>query len=337
MNLRSLTAVVVTTIFLLAGCGGGTGEPGGGGGGGGGGHPFTGNFIAYGTGYMHTMNLTNNGKWIRQITMSRSYDEPSLDVANNLLYVASLNAADPLFITPYDLPGFSQGPRIMWPDTEDGLSSLYRFAAAPGGKYMAATMDGPFYDTFLEVLDAETGQILLTVPNFWVESNMLWTSDMRLVLSIESPGSLPEGVHGAIIAIPLNEFTEADDDLTGDILLGFSQAQWGSWGPDFIALNADESQMAYVLDGDIWVKDLGTDASPYQITRGPTANVGPAFSPDGSYIAFVGGRYLGSSDTFILPNDRNGPYLVNLDDPQSTEAYVLDRGNLADAIMAWLP
>src|SRR5690606_15428709 len=118
-----------------------------------------------------------------------------------------------------------------------------------------ATMDGPFYDPFLEVLDAETGQILLSVPDFWVETNMLWTSDMHLVLSVESPDSLPEGVHGAIIAIPLTEFTEPDDVLGGEVLLGFTQAQWQSWGPSFVALNADETQMAYVLNGDIWVKD----------------------------------------------------------------------------------
>lgn len=60
MNLRSSLALVFTSILLLAGCGGGTGGPGGGGGGGGG-HPFNGSFVAFGTGFMHTMDLTNNG------------------------------------------------------------------------------------------------------------------------------------------------------------------------------------------------------------------------------------------------------------------------------------
>lgn len=334
MNLRSSLALVFTSILLLAGCGGGTGGPGGGGGGGGG-HPFNGSFVAFGTGFMHTMDLTNNGDWIQKISTPTSYAVPYVDRSTNDLYVATLNAESPMFITTYSLSTFGQTNRITWPQTEE-LWRVEQFAVAPGGRYMAARITGIGPD-FLEILDAENDAILLTLNNFELESNILWTSDMRLVLAIEDPDSLPEGVHGAIIAIPLAEIMDAGEQLDGEILMAFDEARWGPWGPGYLALAPDDSKLAYELDGDIWVKTIGDDSAAVQLTTGPTGNDGPTFSPDGNYVAFVGGRYLSGADTMIVPAEADAPYFVDLDSPGGTEAYVLNTRSLVDGILAWLP
>lgn len=209
---------------------------------------------------------------------------------------------------------------------------------APGGKYLAARITGIGPD-FLEIIDADDGQILMTLPDFEIESNLLWTTDttdMRLVFAIEDPVSLQDH-HGAIIAIPVSQFLTPGEQLLGDVLVGFNEAEWGSRGPSYLALSADDSKLVYTIDGDLWGKNLEDASEAFQLTTGPTGNSGPAFSPDGSYVAFMGGRYLSGADTMIVPYDGTGPYFVDLDDPAATQAYMLDVRSLVDGIMAWLP
>lgn len=109
MHLKSLTVVVISLVLLVVGCGGASGGPGGGPGGG---HPFNGKFVAFGTGFLHTMDLTNDGDWMQRISAPTSYAVPYVDRSANELYVAELNAENPMFITVYDLSTFGQKRRL---------------------------------------------------------------------------------------------------------------------------------------------------------------------------------------------------------------------------------
>ncbi|MFA5594087.1 MAG: hypothetical protein WDA15_02260, partial [Trueperaceae bacterium] len=166
---------------------------------------------------------------------------------------------------------------------------------------------------------------------------LVWTSDPYLMFAFEPAGALEPDMHGAVIAIPLAEFLEDDGELGAYIVQRFTRAEWGIRGVTYLALSTDQSQLAYVLNGDIWIKDLTEDQAPLQLTTGPTSNYGPAFSPDGAYIAFVGPRTYGLNDTLVLPNDGTGPYLVDIEDPANSQAYLVDKRSLVDAIMTWLP
>ena len=339
---RVIASTIAGMLLLLVGCGGapagpgGPGEPGGPGGPGGpGSNPFTGRLIGNGTGYIHTMDLSANGAWLEKMSVATGYDVAAMDSSQNELYIAGMNMADPMFIDVIDLTTFAGKRSFLWPDTE-ALLRVEGFAAAPGGRYLAASLYG-FGDPFLEVMDTESGTILYTADDLFVVSNMVWTADPYLMLAYEPAGAFDPDVYGAVIAIPLEQFLEGDDELGAFIVQGFTRAQWGLSGVTYLALSADETQLAYVLNGDIWVKDLTQDGAPLQLTTGPTANVGPAFSPDGAYIAFVGRRTYGLSDTLVLPNDGTGPYIVDVGDYPNSQAYLVDKQNLVKEIMSWRP
>ena len=245
-----------------------------------------------------------------------------------------MNMQDPMFIDVIDATTFAGKRSFLWPETE-ALLRVERFAAAPGGTYLAASLQG-FGDPFLEVMDTESGAVLHTADLIAV-SNLLWTTDPLLLLAYEPAGAFDPDVYGAIIAIPLEQFLEDDGELGAFLVQGFNRAQWGLRGVYYLALSADQTQLAYVLNGDIWVKDLTQDVAPLQLTTGPTQNAGPAFSPDGAYIAFVGPRAYGLNDTLVLPNDGTGPYLVDIGDHANSQAYVVDDRNLVKEIMSWRP
>jgi hypothetical protein len=335
MRPRKLIALAVGTLLLLAACGStNPGDPGGPDGPPGG-NPFDGRLIARGTGYMHTMNLSTNGEWIEQIKLATGYDVPALHLADNELYVANLNMAEPMFIDVYDLSTFGTKRSFTWPNTLD-LHRVHRFAVAPGGRYLASVLSG-FGDPFLEILDTQTNEFVYSGLEDVVHSNLVWTKDLELLFTMEFGAQATEEVFAGVVAVPLEEFQERGDTLELKVLEVFNQADWGLGGVYDLALSADETQLAYVRNGDIWVKDLTTTASAKQLTTGPTPIAGPAFSPDSSLIVFVGVRPYGLNDTLVLPNDGTGPYVVNANDRSVTQAYVLDERNLVDVVMVWLP
>lgn len=338
---RTLTFILGSLLFI-AGCGGA--NPGGPGGPGGPSdpppHPFQGRFVARGTGYIHTMDLTANGAWEEKISAPTSYSTPALNLADRELYVADLNMKDPMFVTVHDLDTFGQKRAFTWPQTED-MWRVHQLAVAPGGQYVAATLSASG-SPFLELIevDATTSPAGTTIhytsqPGL-VQSNLLWTDASELVFATISEGALGEGEYAAVIAVELAEFLE-DDEVGVFVLRTFDRATWGLSGVSHLTLSHDGTQLAYSLNGDIWVLDLVPGAEPRQLTTGPTGNFGPTFSPDGKYVAFVGGRPYGLRDTLIVPNDGTGPYLVDLGNHDLTGAYVLDEASLVEELLAWLP
>lgn len=333
MRHRIIASSIAGVLLLLASCGGAPAGPGGPGGPGG--TPFSGRLIGSGTGYIHTMNLSANGDWLEKTSIATGYDVPAIDTSKNELYVAGMSMQDPMFIDVIDATTFAGKRSFLWPETE-ALLGVERFAVAPGGRYLAASMYG-FGEPFLQVMDAESGTVLHTADDLIVVSNLVWTADPYLMLAYEPAGAFDPDVYGAVIAVPLEQFLEDDEELGAYLVQPFTQAQWGIRGVSYLALSADQTQLAYVLNGDIWVKDLTQDVPPVQLTTGPTANAGPAFSPDGKHIAFVGPRTYGLNDTLVLPNDGTGPYLVDSGDHANSQAYLVDGQNLVKEIMSWLP
>ena len=329
MRRRTIILSIVSVLLLAAGCGATQGGPGGPGG-----NPYSGSLVGSGTGYVHQLNLSGTSEWSEMTSIS-TYDVTAVDLTTNELYVAGLNMANPMLVDVYDLTTFGAKRSFLWPDSQS-LDRVERFAVAPGGKYLAANLS-VLGEPLLEVMDTEAASPVYTALDYKVASiNMVWTKDLSLLLAYEPAGAFDPNVYGAVIMIPLEQFLEDDDDLGAYLVQGFTQAEWGQRGVTYLALSADESQLAYVLNGDIWVKEFAPDAAARQLTTGPTANVGPAFSPSGDHIAFVGLRPLGLNDTLVLPNDGTGPYLVNASDPANSQAYVVDSQNLVTNILAWL-
>lgn len=339
MKPRALVTFVLSAVLLVSSCAnGGPGDPDGPGGPGQPGqtNPFNGRLIARGSGNLHTMNLTTNGEWVKQLPLPVQNAQPYVRSDSNELYVSRLNAANPLIIDIYDLSTFGKKEHgYVWPGTDNMLRAS-QLAVAPGGRYLAVLMRG-FSDDFLEIYDTQAEEVVFTGFDGTIGTNLIWTSDLDLIFAMNFQGQGGAEVYGGIVAVPLAEFLDGDEQFDIKVLHAFNQQQWGTSGVYDLALSHDEKQIAFVRSGDIWAKDLATGESPRQLTTGPTGSWGPAFSPDGNHIVFVGAQGLALRDTLIVNNDSGGPYMVHTGDHSVTEVYILDRRYLVEDILAWLP
>jgi tricorn protease len=90
--------------------------------------------------------------------------------------------------------------------------------------------------------------------------------------------------------------------------------------PQQPALN--ETQIVFVFAGDLWsVPREGGEAR--RLTSGPGLESNPAFSPDGSLIAFTG-EYDGNVDVFVIPAEGGVPRRLTWHPA-------------ADAVLGWTP
>lgn len=117
----------------------------------------------------------------------------------------------------------------------------------------------------------------------------------------------------------------------------FDLAGWGAQGVSDIALAPDGAQIAYVLNGDIWVDSLVANEAAGQLTTGPTTNAGPAFSPDGNWIVFSGVHTYIAGKTMVVPNDGSGPYLVDINNEDVGQVYTIDHSTMVGGVLGWLP
>lgn len=331
MKLRDVAVILLAGSLWVGGCSGDAaggerdGIPDG---------SVAGTLVASGVGAVRTLDLSGDGGWQERFEIAGPYAVAAVHLPGHELYVAELDAQNPMFVNVYDLDGFGRDRSFVWPDTED-LWRVEGLAVAPDGRHVAAQLEG-IGEASLQVLDMETEAVVADLPMETVEGALAWTEDLELVFATVGPEEDVQE-YAAIVAVPLGSLTEADGGLETPVLQGFNQAEWGGVGVEEIAISQDGSQIAYVLDGDIWVTGRDPDAEPRQLTTGPTGLTGPAFSPDGSQIVFVGKRYDTPFDTLVLPNDDSGPHHVDIHNPDDSPALVLDTENLARRVLVWLP
>ena len=71
------------------------------------------------------------------------------------------------------------------------------------------------------------------------------------------------------------------------------------------AISPDSRQVAFSYQGDIWRMEID-GSNPKRLTIHEAYETNPVWSPDGSQIAFTGGRY-GNNDVFTIPTLGGGP------------------------------
>ena len=322
--------VPLTAALALSGCGAGgdnTPPPGGGGGTG-----YTGTLIGNGTSQVHTWDLARSNDGLTRLSFS-NYDVVALNVAAAELFVAGLDMVDPLDVRVYDLGTFGLKRQWLWPDTEE-LWRVDGLSVSPDGKHAAAILSA-LGDPFLEVINIAEERIVMTDFTAMTSTDMEWVSNTELMFAMET-AEYDVPYHGAIVKMDLSDpLSGTGTELRFDVLVGFSQAEWGT--VHSYRLSQDGSQLVFARAGDIWVKDLTDPGSPpHQLTTGPTSLAGPAFSPDGRWLAFVEFHPYGLEQTFIIPNHSGAPILI---DSQTIPGRVwrIEDGNLMEEILVWLP
>ncbi len=134
--------------------------------------------------------------------------------------------------------------------------------------------------------------------------------------------------------------TVSTGTLDLNVHVGFAGEPWD--GPDSVmdlALSPDGTQLAYSygdrVTPDLMLKDLAAPGSePHQLTGGPGAHVGAAFSPDSTMIAFVERHPDWASNVFVIPNHRDEPILIGASGPIRERHHVAT--GRAHRVLAWL-
>lgn len=297
-------------------------------------HTLDGTLVVAGAGLLFTKDLGGQGGWQERMTLPAGYAAASVHRAGQELYVAELDALNPMFVSVYDLATFGHKHSFVWPGTED-LWRVRGLAVAPDGRHLAARVEGAG-EASLQILDLVTEQVVFASP-VGVASNMVWTPELELVFAAVNPAG-GEQDHAGIAAVPLSTFLSADGQLKTPLLQTFDQAQWGGRGVQEVALSLDGTQLVYVLRGDIWLASRVPGSAATQLTAGPTRPRGPAFSPDASQVIFVDESPYALNHTLVLPADDSGPHHVDVDAGAISPAVVvLDHDNLVEEVLGWLP
>jgi hypothetical protein len=297
---------------------------------------YTGTLIADGTGYALTLDLTNRDPnnedaWVERDGIS-VYEAASVVLSQNELYIANDSFGSPLTIEVKDLSTFGLKETFEWA-YDESVGRVNGLAVTQDGKYLAAFLEalGP---TYLEILE-RAGKTVVYSGLDIVASNMLWTTDNRLVLALNlSRDDNPEQ-WGAIGVIPLERFQAATNaNITIDLYATFNRAEW-ELGVGSLGLSQDNSQLVYTLGSDLWVMDFIPNATPHQLTTGPVYKNGAQFSPDNTFIAFSAGGQYGLDETYIIPNHRSEPLFITYG--QSGDEYLIGEDTLVETILAWKP
>jgi hypothetical protein len=297
---------------------------------------YTGTLFAEGTGYALTLELTtrdpdNEDAWVERDSIS-VYEAASVILPQNEIYIANDSYGSPLTIEVKDLTTFGLKETFEWA-YDESVGRVNGLAVTEDGQYLAALVEalGP---TYLEILE-RSGKTVVYSGLDIVASNMIWTTDNKLVLALNlSRDDNPEQ-WGAIGVVALERFQAATNaNITIDLYATFNRAEW-ELGVGSLGLSQDNSQLVYTLGSDLWVMDFTPDATPHQLTTGPVYKNGAQFSPDNKFIAFSAGGQYGLDETYIIPNHRSEPLFITYG--QGGDEYLIGENTLAEKILAWKP
>jgi serine/threonine-protein kinase len=214
----------------------------------------------------------------------------SFSETGSLVYVAGRSAA--------------QNVSIYWMDREGKFTPLretpgdyYSPAFSPDGKRLALDIiDGKRRDIWVYEWERD----ILTRLTFGGESNIdsIWTPDgQRIVYSSQEKG----GTYNLW-------WTRADGAGNAQRLAESKSQQYvypGSWRPDgrvlvFMQLNPDTNRsiMTLPMEGD--EKSGWKPGEPKPVVNNPFAEVTPAFSPDGRWLAYASGE-SGRLELYVRP------------------------------------
>src|SRR5690625_3605275 len=337
MNIRGLAALLLG-VFVLVGCGASGGEPsplpGGGGAvdGGGATNYCTGRLVAEGTSYIHDMNLSANGGWQQRMSGS-VYDTLALHLPGDELHVASTSFGGPVTVEIHDLDTFALKSTFLWTDSTAGAyGRVDGLAVSADGEHVAALVTGSA--PFLEIINRNTHEVLYQGNPGIVGTDMVWLTDDLLVFAadINDPNT---SLAGGIVAVSLDELASDSPVINLGVFVGFASDEWAVAKPFDFAFSHDIDQLVYAWNGDLWVNELQGEPS-HQLTTGPSGLVGPVFSPDGNYIAFVEHQSYSLRDTFVIPSHREEPFFVASGNPELNEAYLLASNTLVETMLVWL-
>lgn len=294
--------------------------------------PYSGTLVAEGTGYVHTLDLSQGGDW-QERTILSVYMAASVVSARNELLTISDSFGSLATVEVLDLGTFGVKESFEWSDDES-VGRVNGLAASQDGAYLAALLEG-YGPQYLEVLERSGRRVVYSGLDIVTDSTMLWTPDNKLVfvMSIEAQGD-PER-WGAIGAVPLERFLASSGaNLEIDLYAIFTRAEWDA-GIGDLAISKDGRQLAYTRGRDVWVMDFAQGATPHQLTTGSVYVGGTQFSPDASALAVSAGGQYGLNETYIIPNHWNAPVLLDYGQGAGNE-YLTGEDTLVDAVLVWL-
>ena len=125
-------------------------------------------------------------------------------------------------------------------------------------------------------------------------------------------GPLPLGIAGLVLALGVTAAPPASaawSDAVPDRMTATTVEAWQVADPGTVAYARDphyqDGQVVFSLRGNLWVVDAdGTN--PTQLTRTPSRDSSPRWSPDGAWIAFTSNR-MGNDDVFVMPAEGGDP------------------------------
>lgn len=293
--------------------------------------PYGGTLVAEGTGNIHTLNLTQGGDWQVRINMR---DAASVVPSHNELLTISDAFGSFATVEGLDLGTFGVKESFEWSDDES-VGRVNSLAVSQDGAYLAALLEG-YGSQYLEVLEPSGRRVVYSGLDIVTDNTTLWTPDNKLVfvMTLEHEGN-PER-WGAIGAIPLERFlASSGPSIEIDLYAVFTRAEWDALIYD-IALSRDGTQLAYTQGRDLWVMDFVQGAVPHQLTTGPVNLGGTQFSPDASSLVVSAGGRCGLDETYIIPNHRNTPIVIDYGQGAGNE-YLTGEDTPVEAVLAWLP
>lgn len=345
MNILRYAALLVVVLGMAA-CGSSQGN-GGGGPGGPGGPGSGGTLLTHGGNTVQTLDLAGTPTFTELGTLPSVSYLPAASSRSDRLYIALHTGAEEFTVGEYDFQNLTEPlDEFTWPGTslDSGMRAI---AFSPDERHVAAIV-GTGSNNRLSVLNIEGAEPVEIVSEFnggVGEFGLTWLNNDRIAFVLDVSGQdAPEvaDLDAAVVSLDIVEQTPSDNPelrvhagITGDAPRLVNEIR------DLAASPAgDRLVYSYGDDTDhnIMLKDLTAstpEAGLTQLTSGPHAHVGAAFSPDGTMVAFSEYISWRGASVFIIPVDQAAP--IHIEDSGPTRDRHWRADGQAERILAWLP